>query len=163
MAVKKVLVLSDSGSPEELQNGDSIQTGAALPSANNANAGIATKGMVVYPSSDTNVDLAQANAQGTTKALGLCNTDSVNNGASMDIITEGAITCTLAQWDAIAGTSGGLDEGETYFLSPDNAGQLIASSAVSGISTGQFVAALGYAMNTVTMIVRINPTPIKRG
>lgn len=59
----------------------------------------------------------------------------------------GPVTLTAAQWDAIAGTSGGLTAGTVYYLSRVTAGHIVAGAP------GVIDVIIGVAISTTTLMV----------
>ncbi|MHC4355558.1 MAG: hypothetical protein ACYS0H_22895, partial [Planctomycetota bacterium] len=115
MAVKKPLVIT-AGQVQQLQAGDSIEHPGLFNRTNN-NAGAITIGQAVYVDGAGTVDLAQADAAATTKVLGLVADVSIAAAASGGITTDGVLTATTGQWDAVTGQVGGLTAGSQYWLS----------------------------------------------
>ena len=116
----------------------------------NANVGTINKGQAVYIKSSGSVDLAKANASGTAQAVGLVFDTTIATGAVGSVIIGGPITLTTAQWDAIAGTTGGLTAGVNYFLSPTVAGSLTATCPST---TGNYAELVGQAASATTLYV----------
>jgi hypothetical protein len=75
---------------------------------------------------------------------------SVNESGTVQIQTSGLLTLTTAQWDTVTGDSGGLVQGDAYYVSIDPIGQL-TRHAPSG--PGQFVSRVGFAISATTMLV----------
>lgn len=115
------------GVMEQLRTGDSLvgSSAAAMSTGTNANASSIVKGQPVYVKADGELDLARANASGTSIVYGVVADDSVAADATANIQLDGPITATTTQWDAIAGTTGGLVPGTIYCVSPDTAGSLV--------------------------------------
>jgi hypothetical protein len=109
----------------------------------------AKKGMVVYVPSSVHADLAQADAVGTTRAVGLAVAD-VSSGALGSYVTEGLIT--LADWTDVIG-SATLTSGEYYYLSEAAAGKLVSPAPTA---TGEFVVAIGRALSTTILDIEIS-------
>ena len=83
--------------------------GANMTKQNNANASPIVIGSAVYAPSAGNVNLARANAIGTSDVVGLVADASITNGTTGNIQTTGIITATTTQWDAVVtGESGAL-------------------------------------------------------
>ena len=76
----------------------------------------AEKGHVVYVSSSGHVDLAQANGEPQSLAIGLA-ADAVTAGNTGEVITSGPFTNEA--WN--------LTPGSVYYLDPDNPGELTAT------------------------------------
>lgn len=152
MPQKKPLVLNG-GDIERLQSGDYIATGD-IPQLINGNAGALVIGTPVYSSANNTVDKAKADVVGTVNVIGLVSDVSIASAATGGVQTNGILAATTVQWDAVAGTSGGLTRDVIYYLSAATAG-LITSTAPS--VTGQFVQKVGIAISTIEMKIDIGP------
>lgn len=150
MAVKKPLVITN-GQIEQLQSGDSIAS-PELISMTNANAGSMVIGNPVFCSVAGSVDKARANTANASNVIGFCADVSVSTGNPAAIQLDGVLAATTGQWDAVAGTSGGLAAGTIYYLSESTAGA-ITSTAPS--TTGQYVVELGIAISTTELRINI--------
>lgn len=149
MAVQKPLVII-SGQIQQIPAGDTLSAGASevdVIAKLNANVGAIVIGTPVYPSSATEVDKAGAAAAGTRKVLGLMQSASTASGASGFVQTDGILTATTGEWDAVAGTTGGLAVGTLYYLSA-TAG-LITSTAPS--ASGNYVCLVGMALSSTEL------------
>ena len=67
----------------------------------------------------------------------------------------GVATATTGQWDAVAGTTGGLVYNTLYFLDPTNPGKMTATAPGT---TGQLVQPLGRALSTTEFEIVIGPS-----
>jgi hypothetical protein len=105
----------------------------------------------VYASAAATVDKARANATGTSNVIGLATT-GITSSATGVIQVNGVLTLTTTEWDAVAGTTGGLTYNTTYFLSAGTAG-LLTSTAPSTV--GQTVVEIGTALSTTDLAVSI--------
>lgn len=146
MAVKKPLVMGSDGRPQQLQSGDSItaiETGQLSLVADSA----LVPGNAIYSSAAGHVDLAKADATGTSKVRGL-SLETISSTASGQIQTNGVVTLTTGEWDTVAGTTGGLTYNTTYFLSPGTAGLLTATCPTT---VGQLVIIVGVALSTTEL------------
>ena len=150
MALKKVLVVN-SGQIEQLQSTDYVNFGET-PQFTNNNAGAIVIGTPVYSVANGAVDKAKADAVGTTNVIGLVYDTSIASGSSGGVVIDGVISASTVQWDAVAGTTGGLTKDVFYYLSAATAG-LLTSTAPS--TAGQFVVSVGIAISTTEMIVNI--------
>lgn len=151
MAVKKPLVVGSDGRPQQLQSGDSIgsiETGQITLTADAA----LIAGAAVYASAADHVNKARANASGTSRCLGLA-AAAISNGATGTIQVNGIVTLSTAEWDALAGTTGGLTYDSTYYLSPSTAGLLTATCPTT---VGQLVVIVGVALSTTELNVKIS-------
>lgn len=150
MALKKPLVLN-SGQIEQLQTGDYISD-VALPQLTNGNAGSLVIGTAVYVSANNTVDKARADAVGTVNVVGLVADTSISAAATGGIQMDGVLSATTGQWDAVAGTTGGLTRDVIYYLSAATAG-LITSTAPT--VAGQFVVEIGIGISTTEMRISV--------
>ena len=107
----------------------------------------------VYSDGSTTVDLARANAVGTSRVLGLVASTSISASATGNIVVDGLFTATTAQWDAVTGQSGGLTAGSLYYLSAATAGRL-TTTPPSG--SGEVIQPVGEATSTVEF--KFHPT-----
>lgn len=78
------------------------------------------------------------------------------NGADVKVQYDGVLTLTTAQWDAIAGTSGGLAGGIIYYVSQSTAGDLTSTAP----TTGQHSIQVGVGLNSTQMFLTISPPTI---
>lgn len=145
MAERKPLVMVN-GQIQQLQAGDTLDASVQevdVTDLQNNNANPIAIGNVVYPDSG-GVDLAQADAAATSEVLGLVAETSIINGESGAIQTDGILEATTGQWDAVAGTTGGLTPGAVYYLDASNAGQMTATAPTS---EGEYVVRVGRAVS----------------
>ena len=155
MALKKPLVIT-AGQVQQLQAGDVLDvalTGEVdIVSLENENAGTIVIGTPVYASSAGKVDKALADDAGTVELIGLVQPTTILTTASGNIQTDGVLTATTAQWDAVTGDTGGLTAGSIYYLDPDTAG-LLTTTAPS--TTGDFAVRIGKGLSTTDMEISI--------
>ncbi|MGX7709288.1 hypothetical protein [Methylobacterium sp. Gmos1] len=160
MATRLPLVLGPDGIPQQLQAGDSISAPTNAPSLRPVSNGEASAsvvfGMAVYASAADVVKRAQANAKATAKVSGLVYDTSIAAAAIGNIAQSGVLVGTAAQWDAVAGTTGGLVFGTYYFLDPANAGRITAAPPTTA---GQVNTLIGLALSTTELELQIG-TPI---
>lgn len=154
MAIRKALVLNN-GQIQQLQSGDSLGINAETIQQTNDESVAVVIGTAVYNDANDGVKRAQANALSTSKVLGLVSDVSIANGAQGSVQVDGILTATTAQWDAVAGTTGGLTFGTDYFLDPANVGKITATAPST---QGQCVTKIGRAMSTTELRLMIgNP------
>lgn len=155
MAAKKPLVWGSDGRPEELPTSDTLDAAVSekdMVTMTNKNAGTINKGAPVYTKTTADqVDLARANASGTKNVLGLVADASIAADASGNIQTDGVLTATTAEWDAVTGGTGGLTPGSEYWLSSSTAGGLTAT--VPG--SGAYLVRVGTALSATVMELSI--------
>jgi hypothetical protein len=156
MANKKPLVVGPDGRPQQLQAGDTLQatvTGGEQQTLTNGNVGAVVVGSPVYVTTNDTFDKAQANSTSTKEVVGLvAASPSIGAAGSGPVQLSGIIALTTGQWDAVAGTSGGLTAGVIYFLDPATAGKL---TSVVPTTTGQYVVEVGEAFSTTELNVKI--------
>lgn len=156
MALRKPLVIN-AGQVEQIQAGDTLDavvTEVDVVQLTNNNASAIVIGAPVYCESAGQVDLAKADASATVQALGLVKDTSITSSASGNIQTDGVLAATTVQWDAVAGTTGGLTAGAVYYLSAATAGELTETAPTTG---GQFVVRVGIALSTTEMEITFSP------
>jgi len=153
MGTKRRPVVLDetTGEYQLLQPGDFIQE-VDMPTMTNGNASSIVRGMAVYITvAGGTVDKAQANAAGTTPAWGLVADASIANGASGVIQTEGVLTATTGEFDAVTGDTGGLTPGSTYWLSSATAGRITKTFP----SSAAYAQKVGVALSTTMFKIEI--------
>ena len=148
MAKRKPLVLVG-GVIQQLQAGDYLADEQFI-ALTNGEAGAIVIGNFVYINAADSVKKARANAGATVPAMGAVTDVTVAGGASANIQTQGVVVATTAQWDAVAGTTGGLTAGQMYFLSDVTAGALISTQAASG-----YCQEVGIALSATELLIKI--------
>lgn len=157
MATKKPIVIGSNGLYEQLQAGDTLGISSETGQVTlQATSGL-VPGNVVYTDGAGSVDLARANASGTTRACGLA-AETISGAASGVIQTNGVLALTTGEWDAITGGSGGLTPGADYFLSAATAGLLTTTAPTTA---GQYNVPIGTALSTTEFLIEIaRPTKL---
>lgn len=154
MALRKPLVLNG-GRTQQLQVGDTLDATVAVDSVRksltNNNAGSIVIGTPVFSSSAGGVDKGDASAVGTSDIVGLVGDTTIATTASGAIVTEGVLTATTAEWDAVFGTTGGLTFNTFYYLSTTTG----EGTATAPVTVGDSVVELGIALSTTQFLVRI--------
>ncbi len=107
-------------------------------------------GSVVYPSDDRECDLAQANDATKSNALGVV-VQFAAAGAHAITRYAGPVELTTAEWDAIAGTSGGLVTNDRYYLS--------ATPGHLHNAVGAVIVPIGVATSPTTLLVQLGMNP----
>ena len=157
MAIKAPLVMGSDGLPQQLQPADSLASAGATyisrTVTNSEGASAIVIGAPVYAFAADAVKKAQANAKATSKLAGLGLSTTTAAGALGDIISEGVLVATAVQWDAVAGTTGGLAFGTIYFLDPVTSGKLTATPPST---VGQCVVVIGVALSTTELDLQIS-------
>jgi len=150
MALKKPLVVIN-GQVAQISSSDildaQIQEVESVSLENEQGSTIVI-GNIVYPSSTGKVKLAKANDQSTKNYIGLVTDTSVADAAQAAIQTEGVVEATTTQWDAVAGTTGGLTSGSVYYLSASDAGE-ITEAAPEG--SFEYVSQAGIAISSTEL------------
>lgn len=114
-------------------------------------------GQVLYMKTDGTVAEAIADGAAALRIpVGLAKT-GVANGISVEVIFNGRLTLTLAEWDAVGLTSAGLIIGASYYLD-DVSGELSASVPTSATDT---LFKLGVAISATTLLVRLDDEGLK--
>lgn len=159
MALRKPLVLNGN-EIEELASSDTLDASVAevdVVQLTNNSGGAAVIGAPVYANGAGTFHMARANASGTKDVIGLVKDTSIADSASGGIQTNGVLSATTTQWDAVVtGASGGLVVGTKYMVDPDNAGKLVTYAAT--IDAGEFVCPVGIALSTTEMLIRLGET-----
>lgn len=156
MALRKILTRNPvTGDLEELQANDTVANLIATQTTTSlANGEITpiTKGMVVYISGVSQGKKAQANASATRKAFGLVADATVAAAATATIATDGIVTATTAQWDALTGDTGGLIAGSSYYLSATIVGGMTKTPLTAA---GSYHVEIGQALSTTDIELSI--------
>ncbi len=153
MALQKPLV-EVGGEIQALQPGDSLDSGSDDIAA--LNTAITVPGNVMYADSSTSVNLAQGNAPGTSIVVGLAKIGTGAGGAGI-YVHDGILALTTIQWDAVAGTTGGLLFNSKYYLSDSVPGALFDAAGLSAVTQGEFVVELGKALSPTELLVKPQP------
>lgn len=155
MAIRQPLVLGADGLPQQLQAGDSISSAISavtVRQVTNSDAAAIVIGAPVYAFGPDQVKKAQANAKATAQVTGLGYDVTIAAAGTGNVISEGILVATTAQWDAVAGTTGGLTFGTRYFLDPATAGKITATPPSTG---GQVNTLIGIALSTTELNLTI--------
>lgn len=156
MAQYKPLIFGTDGRPTELTSADSLDAAVTtkdITTATNANASAIVIGTPVYATTTAgSVDKSRANASGTKSVLGLVADTSIASAGSGSIQTDGVLTATTTQWDAVTGQTGGLTPGSEYWLDAATAGKLTTS--VPG--AGNYLTLVGTALSTTAMEISVS-------
>jgi hypothetical protein len=155
MATKLPLVLGADGLAQQLQPGDGLVAAITTSSTRamiNGEVVAVPFGTPVYTNAAGSFKRAQANAKATSKVVGLAFDATIANGASGTIGLDGTIVGTVAQWDAVAGTAGGLVFNTTYFLDPATAGKITATPPTA---VGQCNVVVGIAISATELELQI--------
>jgi hypothetical protein len=144
-----------SGRLRDLQAGETLDVPTSqtnVSALTNGETGAITVGTVVYISAADTVEKAMADASATAAVFGVVYAPSITAGASGSIATDGPVTATTAQWDALTGDTGGLVAGANYYLSEATAGGLTKTAPSA---SGEFVTRVGKAVSTTVLELNI--------
>jgi hypothetical protein len=94
---------------------------------------------------------AQANSFLSSRVRGLV-LATANDTDPVEVQVDGIFEATTGEWDAVTGQTGGLTEGEQYYLSPDTAGELTVNAPDSW---GEFVVPVGVALSATELDIEI--------
>ena len=153
MATRKPLVIVN-GEVQQLQSGDAL-SGVELGqvSLTNSNAAAIPICAPVYADGAGTVDLAQADAMGTSEVVGLAVAEIAIAGDGL-VQTDGYIEATTSEWDAVTGETGGLVADTVYWLDPDTAGLLTITAPTADADV---VARVGKALSTTQLLINVQP------
>jgi len=110
----------------------------------NDNAWAIVIGTPVYVKPNGRADKAGADIRATVEVFGLVKDTLIPSGVAGMIQTHGTLLATMTEWDAVAGTAGGLTPGRVYYLDATVAGKM---TEIAPSTPGQFVARLGIALS----------------
>lgn len=153
MASKKPIVMGSDGRLQQLQSGDTLSGASETGQINQTAAATLIAGQAVYTAGNDSINKAKADASGTKDVFGLT-TAAIASAASGQVQCNGILALTTGQWDAVAGTTGGLTANAVYFLSPGTAGLLTGTVPTT---VGQYVCEVGRALSTTEMLIDIRP------
>lgn len=118
----------------------------------NDEGGALVPGNVVYMKTDGTVAKADADGAAALRIpVGIAKT-GVADGVSVEVIYNGRLTLTLAEWDAVGLTSAGLVIGAKYYLA-DAPGEITATAPATATDT---LFAIGVAISATTLLVRLD-------
>jgi hypothetical protein len=157
MAARIPLVINN-GLIQQLQSGDTILAPASTASIRSLTNGEASAAIVigtpVYMSGADSMKRAQANATSTSKVIGLGYDTTTASAAAGNVCVNGTLVATTVQWDAVAGTTGGLTFNSTYYLDPATVGKITGTAPTT---VGQTVVAIGTALSSTELEIAIQP------
>lgn len=114
--------------------------------------GSPTPGMVLRVSSASHLAPLLADGSVAPQASGVM--FSGNTDGSIAYKTNGPLTLTTTQWDAVVtGESGGLTPGSSYYASAAAAGKLVTAPPSA---TGSYIVLIGTALSATTLIINIS-------
>jgi hypothetical protein len=157
MTIRQPVVIGNDGLLQQLQAGDSLNAPTNTPSirsvANGESATALVIGMPIYASAADTVKRAQANAKSTCTLAGVVYDPTIAAAASGNIAQSGVLIATTAQWDVVAGTTGGLVFNTLYFVDPTNAGKLTSTAPTT---VGQCITVVGRALSSTELELQIS-------
>lgn len=122
--IRPLVINTATGQIERAASADTVLTPDMVLVTNNT-GGSLVRGTPVYQTATANeVAKAKADAIATSKVLGLVQDASIANAGSGYVLTDGLLTASTAEWDAVTGETGGLTPQARYFLDPTTAGKL---------------------------------------
>jgi hypothetical protein len=155
MASRKPLVIV-SGQVQQLQAGDTLDASVAggdQIQLTNDEATAVVIGSPVYIDANDGFKKARANAAATSNVIGLvAKSPSIANATPGPVTTNGLLTATTTEWDAVTGQTGGLVFNTIYYLDPATAGKMTITAPTT---VGQYVLKLGKAISTTEFQVDI--------
>lgn len=121
---------------------------AGILTLTNGNAGTMVIGQPVSITSANTCQSARADSQALSRVAGIVVVGAATT-LPVSVQTEGPITATTAQWDAVTGGSGGLVAGSVYFLGASG-----TLSTAPPTTNGHTVVPLGVALSTTKFEIR---------
>lgn len=153
MAEREPIVIV-SGQLRQLPSGDTLNIGytpgadLSFVASNVTGSTINILSAVYVDAADT-INLAKADAAATSKFAGFMEAETTNN-TSGNVVFGGVVTGNTAQWDAVAGTTGGLAANTLYYLSDADAGKITATAPTTAAS---YVKPVGLALSTTNLLI----------
>lgn len=97
--------------------------------------------------------------QAKKSVIGIVSGDvAVPIGGSGNLLVEGTLTLTIAQWDAVTSSSGGLVRGQKYFLNFLSPGKMVIQPDFRNPPSNLLYAVpVGYALSSVEFKLEIQP------
>ncbi len=155
MANRKPLVIVD-GLVRQMASGDILDVQlneVDFIAANNDEVTAIVIGTPVYVNGDGTVKEALADAIGTSEVIGLVVDITVAASDPARILTDGRLSATTTQWDAVSDETGGLTAGSVYYLDPTTAGKLTATAPTAD---GDIVIRAGKALSATVFEISID-------
>lgn len=120
----------------------------------NANGTAVLLGMALCPAGSLNENKpAKADALATSQVVGLATRNTNEAGQAQYPKAANVLVLTTEEWDAVAGTTGGLVEGDAYYLSAATAGHI---TSVAPSASGSFIVRVGIALSPTRLLVTLN-------
>ena len=146
----KLPVCIYSGLLGQLQAGDTLAVNTP-PQFVAVASSLLAAGAPVYVPTTNAVDNADARVTAFAVVVGMSIARTLAT-APATIQTAGTLTLTTVEWDAIAGTVGGLVGGTAYYLGDMAAGTMMAPAPSTPT---EWVVPLGVALNTTDFLISI--------
>lgn len=129
-----------------------VEADANRVKVNNATDTDLMFGQPVYQIDQSNAGLACANSAETRNVLGLVSDTVIPmHTGTGNVQTNGALTGTIAQWEAVTGIAGGLTPNKDYFLDIIT-GWLTTSPS---FADGNHLCFVGTALSTTEFLIKI--------
>jgi len=155
MAIRKPLVIIN-GQRQELPAGDTLSAASSEIDVVSLTAAATLVALTpVYVSAANACNKASASASATARIIGFAQ-DAIASAAAGFIQTDGILSGTTGEWDAVAGTTGGLAAGTAYFLS-GTAGLITATAPTA---SGSYVVKVGTAISTTELEISISDSTL---
>jgi hypothetical protein len=132
-----------------------VAASAPLQQLTNAQGSSLTICQVVYTDA-AGAKLARSDSNTTRRAIGIVFDSSIANTGTGAFATSGSMAATTAQWDAVAGTSGGLAPNTTYWLSGTTAGAITSTAPTTG-----WVQPIGVAASATVLRLDVSARSVK--
>jgi len=153
MAARRPLVVNlTTGELEQLSASDYLDERDIIQAQNETGGALAICTPVYQTATAGEVAKADADDIATAKVSGLVLDASIADGAAGSVLTDGRLTATTGQWDAVTGQVGGLTPGSRYFLSAGTAGML---STTPPSADGHVIAPIGEARSATEFEISI--------
>jgi len=157
MALRRPIVLGTTGRKELLQAGDTLDIGYSplgIDFTNTSGSSIPA-GTPVYVVGTTVHLSDQGGGDSTSWVQGLV-TATVAGNASGRIQFSGLLTLTTAEWDAVAGTTGGLTPNAKLWFHTTVAGKLTGTLPNISSTINKYLISIGRAQSATTLEIRIS-------
>lgn len=80
---------------------------------------------------------------------------SLPQGASGNVIVQGSLIQSAADWELVTGEPGGLVAGQSYYLSFTQPGRLVRDPDINNAPPGSYLVNVGNAVNSTTLMLDI--------
>lgn len=152
--IRPVFIDTTTGELTRAASTDSLANEVDFLSVQNETGGALVIGTPVYFTGTANeVDKAGAGALATARVAGLVADVSIADTAAGSVLSNGRLTATTGQWDAVTGDTGGLTPGAKYYLEPGTAGMLTTTPPSTD---GQVIAPVGQAVSSTVLSIDVD-------